>query len=202
MNQSPSILIVDDDPSVRRALGRLLVSAGWAVEEISNGGELLESASLHTAGCIVLDVDMPKMNGLEVQKELIKKGCQLPIIFLTAHGDIPMTVHAVKAGAIDFLSKPCDANTLLAAVDEAIHLYQESLLDRADSQEERLRIESLTPREHEVMLAVAKGSMNKVIASDLGIAEKTVKVHRGRVMRKLKVSSVAELVQMAVRNPS
>lgn len=194
------ILIVDDDASIQNALGRLLASAGYATATFEGGQELLANPLVTSALCLILDVDMPGMNGLEVQRELFARNFRLPIIFLTGHGDIPMSVYAIKAGAVDFLSKPCDGDTLLTAVSNAVASYRQNHEQRAHLQEEETLLSSLTAREHEVMVGVVEGKLNKQIADDLGIAEKTVKVHRGRVMKKLGVQSIADLVRLTFRH--
>ncbi|KYG03040.1 LuxR family transcriptional regulator [Sorangium cellulosum] len=195
----PTVFVVDDDPSVLRALERLLRSAGYAVEGHASPEAFLERAPSERPGCVVVDLRMPGLGGLELQDELARRGCPLPIVFLTGHGDVSSSVRAMKAGAVDFLTKPCDDTDLLAAVERAIARDAEARAARGEQQALRTRFEALTPREREVCLRVAQGLLNKQIAEELGAAEKTIKVHRGRVMEKLGVESVAELVRLVDR---
>lgn len=191
-----TVFVVDDDPSVRRSLRRLFRSAGYAVEEFVSAAEFLERESPSGIGCLVLDVRMPNMTGTELFDRLVRSGFSLPAVFLTAYGDVPTSVHAMKEGAVDFLLKPVDDETLLRAVREAVgrHAAIRALQDKRAAAHSRLS--RLSAREREVMERVARGLANKVIASDLGIAEKTVKVHRHRVMEKTGTRSVAELVRL------
>jgi len=193
------VFIVDDDSAVRLSLARLLRSAGLDPIAFESPGEFLRNLGADAAGCAILDVTMPGLDGLALQRELASRGSELPVIFLTGHGDIPGSVQAMKSGAEDFLTKPIDDEVLLAAVRRALEADRAGRESRRKRAEIRLRLESLTPREREVMGGVVAGRLNKQIASDLGIAEKTVKVHRGRVMDKMAASSVAELVRMADR---
>ncbi|MBT8430432.1 MAG: response regulator [Gammaproteobacteria bacterium] len=195
MTGAPTIVcIIDDDASVRRSLQRLLLASGFRVEVFADAQSYLVHCSDAPCGCIVLDVSMPGIDGLELQARLEQEGQGAPIVFLTGHGDIPMSVRAVKAGAADFLSKPVDEAVLLAAVNDAVALHRQRLCETEVIEAIRQRIASLTPREKEVMRCVITGAANKQIAGDLGIAEKTVKIHRSRVMKKLEVSSVAALL--------
>jgi FixJ family two-component response regulator len=195
MTGAPTIVcIIDDDASVRRSLQRLLLASGFRVEVFADAQSYLAHCSDVPCGCIVLDVSMPGIDGLELQARLEKEGQGAPIVFLTGHGDIPMSVRAVKAGAADFLTKPVDEVVLLAAVNDAVALHRQRLCETEVIEAIRQRIASLTPREQEVMRCVITGAANKQIAGDLGIAEKTVKIHRSRVMKKLEVSSVAALL--------
>ena len=191
------VFVVDDDRSVRRALGRLLTSAGYCVESFESAEQFLESGFIGHAGCIIVDIEMPGINGLELQHRLVEEMVDMPVVFLTGHGDIPMSVRAMRAGAVDFLTKPVKRTDLLRAVNAAMAAAR----SRHDAVEatsaQRARVAKLTPREREVMLHVIAGKLNKVIAADLGTTEHTIKVHRGRVMDKLEVSSVAELVHLA-----
>ncbi|WP_438011137.1 response regulator [Sorangium sp. So ce321] len=196
---APTVFVVDDDPSVLRALERLLRAAGHAVEAYASPGAFLERAPSERPGCAVIDLRMPGLDGIELQEQLSRRGCPLPIVFLTGHGDVPSSVRAMKAGAIDFLTKPCDDTDLLAAVARAIERDARGRTALGEQQALRTRFEALTPREREVCLRVAQGLMNKQIADELGAAEKTIKVHRGRVMEKLGVESVAELVRLVDR---
>ena len=194
-----TVFLVDDEPSVLRAIGRLVRSAGWNVATFASPEEFLDQQDPQAPGCLVLDMTMPKLSGFELQQALMRAGNCLPIIFLTADGDIPMSVRAMKSGAIDFLSKPCRDKDLLAAIEQAVRRDQQLRL--ADTEKEMLvrRLATLTPREHEVMLHVVAGQLNKQIAADLGTVEQTIKVHRARVMQKLGVVSVADLVRLTER---
>ncbi|MFS8067704.1 MAG: response regulator transcription factor [Byssovorax sp.] len=194
-----TVFLVDDDASVLSALGRLLRSAGYTVEAHADPLAFLERAAAALCGCVVVDLRMPEVGGLELQEELARRGCLLPLVFLTGHGDVPSTVRAMKAGAIDFLSKPCEDTDLLAAVDRALDREREERAAREAQEALRTRFEELTPREREVCLRVAQGHLNKQIAAELGTAEKTIKVHRGRVMEKLGMESVADLVRFVDR---
>ncbi len=199
MPSSPQVFIVDDDASVRKSLARLMRSARLRVETFASANQFLERESCEEPCCLVLDVRMPGLNGLELQKVLAEKRRTVPIVFMTAHGDIPMSVRAMKAGAIDFLPKPFDDHDLLTAIRRAIKtdaLAKQEEANRADFQR---HVETLTPREHEVFHWVITGMHNKQIAFELGMSEKTLKVHRGRVMHKLQVGSVAELVRLAAK---
>ena len=191
------VLVVDDDPSVRRGVARLLRSAGFEIEAFTSAREFLERERFDGPSCLVLDVKMPEMDGLDLQKELNSRGLTLPIIFITGHGDIPMSVKAMKAGAVDFLPKPFDDDALLGTVRRAIENDTLKYRERAELAGIKERIATLTTREYEIFTYASTGLLNKQIAAELGIAEKTVKVHRGRVTRKLGVVSVAELVRLA-----
>lgn len=196
---APTVLVVDDDPSVLRALERLLRAAGYAVEGYASPQTFLQRASRERPGCLVVDLRMPEIGGIELQEALAQQGCTLPIVFLTGHGDVSSSVRAMKAGAIDFLTKPCDDTDLLAAVERAFARDAEARAAREEQRAIQVRFETLTPREREVCLLVARGLLNKQIAAELGTAEKTVKVHRGRVMAKLGMESLAELVRLVDR---
>lgn len=193
-----TVFIVDDDLSVRKGLGRLLRSTGYDVETFGSAQEFLQAApGCHGPACLVLDVKMPGLNGLDLQNQLQQREYAMPIVFITAYGDIPMSVKAMKTGAIDFLTKPFDEEDLLKAVQEAL---KKDIAHRSAMNERQnilQRVKSLTPREYEVLTYVITGMLNKQIAYDLDISEKTVKVHRGRVMEKLGIDSVAELVRLA-----
>jgi FixJ family two-component response regulator len=193
-----SVFVVDDDPSVRKSLARLLRSAGYAVETFASAREFLESESEKPGPtCIVLDVKMPELDGLDLQKELLSRDYTLPIVFITGQGDVPTSVSAMKKGAVDFLCKPFDEGELLQAVRDA-HLKDRRAREAlAELKSIEQRFESLTPREQEVLTYIITGMLNKQIAYALEITEKTVIVHRGRVMQKMGVGSVAELVQIA-----
>lgn len=196
IEKPPTIFVIDDDDSVRTSLTRLLRSAGLAVEAFPSGEAYLERPPHDGRGCIVLDVCMTGLSGTELQTRLVQKGCDLPIVFLTGHGSIPMGVGAIKQGAADFLTKPVDDEVLLHAVRQALARHAAVVRQRTEVGAVRERLETLTPREVDVLRCVLTGALNKQIAARLGIAEKTVKVHRGRVMEKLAVRSVAELVRV------
>ena len=193
------MFVVDDDASVRGALARLLHSAGYQTETFASAEGFLAQSRFDAPGCILLDVRMPGLNGLELQQALAAANRQLPIVFITGHGDVPMSVRAMKAGAEDFLPKPFDDEELLKAVAHALNKSQREQNERTEVAEIRRRLSSLTPREREVLCHVVAGQLNKQIAADLSIAEKTIKVHRGRVMEKMGASSLAGLVAMTGR---
>ncbi len=195
----PTIFVVDDDPAVLKSLGRLLRSAGLHVETCNSPQDFLARHNPALPGCLVLDVAMPGLNGLEVQQALAAIGDERPIVFLTGHGDIPTSVEAMKRGAVDFLTKPVNAVDLLRAIHSAIVKDSVRRLERDEVEEFKQRLATLTPRELEVLPYVISGRLNKQIAGELGTAEKTIKVHRARVMEKMKVQSVAELVRLAER---
>ena len=190
------VYIVDDDASVRTGLARLLRSAGYAVESFAAAAAFLDREHRAAVACLVLDVRMPGLDGLALQAELSARDAGLPIIFLTGHGDIPIYVAAMKQGARDFLTKSVDEVVLLDAVRQALQTHRESLSERLAANVVQERLTSLTPREREVASWVIGGALNKQIAAQLGIAEKTVKIHRGRVMEKMEASSVAALVSL------
>lgn len=192
----PIVFVIDDDPSVRKALSRLLKSHGLAVETFASAGEFLSRPRYDGPGCLVLDLRMPGLNGLELQKQLEPAGYRLPIVFITGHGDIPSSVSAMKAGAVDFLPKPFDDTELLAAIQQALEKDKVARKARAEVADVQQKLERLTPRELEVMKLIVRGHLNKQAASDLGISIKTVKIHRARVMEKMQVRSVAELVHL------
>ncbi len=196
---SPTVFVVDDYAPVRSAVSRLLRAAGFAVAAFASPEEFLAQYDPHTPGCLVLDLDMPAVNGLELQRILARKGSVLPIIFLTGHGDVPKSVQAMKRGAIDFLTKPVNDENLLAAVRAAIEKDRALRREQAELSEIRERLATLTPREREVLEYVVAGKLNKQIAGNLGTVEQTVKVHRARVMQKMKAQSVAELVRFTER---
>lgn len=193
----PTVFLVDDDPSVLRGLSRLLRSAGWSSATFSSAEDFLNRLDPAASGCVVLDLSLPKVNGLELQRKLSEKGCLLPIIFLTGHGDVPTTVQAMKAGAVDFLTKPVLDEELLEAVRIAVEEDRVRRSQRAEKAAIEERLATLTPREREVFLGVVSGKLNKQIAVDLGTVEKTIKVHRARVMEKMGADSLAELVRIA-----
>jgi FixJ family two-component response regulator len=200
MSGSPaSVFVIDDDPSVREAIGSLLRSVGRQAELFGSVKEFVSRGNPRSPGCLVLDVRLPGQSGLEFQDELARTRIHLPVIFITAHGDIQMSVRAMKAGAIEFLTKPFRDQDLLDAIQIAIERDQARMAAYAVRADLRRRWEELTEREREVMQRVVSGLTNKQIAADLGIVEITVKVHRGQVMRKMGARSVAELVRMADR---
>jgi FixJ family two-component response regulator len=194
---NPTIFIIDDDASVRKGLSRLIHSLEFNVEAYESAEQFLERENYQGIGCIVLDIRMPGLSGIDLQDELIKVGYSLPIIFITGHGDIPMSVQAMKKGAIDFLPKPFDDKELLAAVNNAIDKDRKAKVETVEKYIILQRIEMLTPREHELLPYVISGMLNKQIAFKLGIAEQTVKIHRGKIMEKLGVNSIAELIRFA-----
>jgi FixJ family two-component response regulator len=200
MPPSPTVFLIDDDPSVRRALARLIKSAGYQVQTFTSAREFLDGIpDVGRPACLVLDVRMPGLSGMDLQHELQLTNLILPIIFITGHGDIPMTVKAMKAGAVDFLPKPVRDTDLLRAIEQALARAVHDRAQLDETKDIRSRIEKLTPREREVMSLVVKGWLNKQMAFELGIVEKTIKVHRARVMQKMEVDSVAELVRLTER---
>jgi FixJ family two-component response regulator len=199
MSDGERIYLVDDDPAVRKSLARVLVEGGWQVETFDSAEAFLARPGRHARGCLVLDVTMPGLDGLELQRRLAEAGQTLPIVFLTGHGDIPMTVQAIKAGAADFLTKPATSQALLAAVRAAIAQDASARQARAEVDVLEQRFAKLTVREREVLTAVVKGRLNKQIAADLGIVEQTVKFHRARIMERMQARTVAELVHIAAK---
>jgi FixJ family two-component response regulator len=199
MNAAPIVFVIDDDPSVRKALGRLLKSAGFPVEVFATAEEFLQQPLPDVPACMILDVRMPGLSGLDLQRTLAERNVSLPIVFLTGHGDIPMTVRAMKAGAVDFLPKPVHVQDLLAAVRQAIARHAQVRQAETEVAEIRRRVTLLSPREREVMALIVQGMLNKQAGHRLGVTEKTIKVHRAQVMRKMQVDSLAELVRLAQR---
>ena len=195
----PAIFLVDDDPGVLRALARVLREHGWRVDTFESAEAFLARPDQKAEGCLVLDVTMPGLTGLELQRRLSAAGESLPIVFISGHGDIPMSVRAIKAGATDFLTKPVQADALLAAVRSAIAQDAAARRALADSAEIRQRVASLTPRERDVLAALAAGKLNKQIAAELGVVEQTVKFHRARIMDRLHAKTAAELMHIAGR---
>jgi FixJ family two-component response regulator len=196
-NSDAIIAIVDDDSSVRKGLERLIRSVGWKTVTFGSAQEFLASARTQAPTCLVLDLQLPGLSGLELQKQMTEAGVETPIVFLTGHGDIPASVKAMKAGAIEFLTKPVDEQDLLNAIQEAIERDRRVRQQRADVRDLRDRYESLTSREQGVMQQVVSGLLNKQIAAELKITEDTVKFHRGHIMRKMRAGSLADLVRMA-----
>jgi FixJ family two-component response regulator len=194
-----TVHVVDDDDMFRTAVVRLLQRGGYKVIEYSSGDSLLENPNHMEPGCILLDVRMTGLSGLQLQERLNALDSFLPIIFLTGHGDIPMTVHAIKAGAHDFLSKPVDRKTLFAAINRALERYEEQRKERAKFKALQERLDTLTPREREVYGLMVRGRLNKQIAFELGTSERTIKAHRHSIMQKLQVQSLAEAVSIAER---
>lgn len=193
--EPPLVIIVDDDASVREALSELILSAGFEPASFASTRELLDAEVLDCPGCLIVDVRMPGASGLDLQRHLAQNGNPKPLIFLTGHGDIPMTVQAMKAGAVDFLTKPVRDQTLLDAVIAGVAADAVRRAEAVVVKRNVERLETLTPREREVLHEVARGRINKQIAFDLSISEVTVKLHRGNVMRKMEASSIGELIR-------
>ena len=199
MNERDAVLfVVDDDDAMRRSLAYLFDSAGWRVAPFESAHDFLDRYDGHLPGCLVLDVRMPLMSGLELQQKLKERGVHLPIIFLTGHGDLPMAVQAMKGGACDFLEKPCRDQVLLDAVTRAVQRSIEDCRVHTQSHAAQTALATLTPREREVAELMAAGKPSKVIARELGISDKTVQVHRHNTMEKLGVHSAAEITQLLV----
>jgi FixJ family two-component response regulator len=196
---SPIVFVVDDDPSVCRAIKRLLESVGLHVEMFGSATEFMNSSHGDVASCLVTDIRLPGISGLDFQRELAKANNEIPTIFITAHGDIPMTVRAMKAGAVEFLTKPFAPAALLRAIESALERSRMCFEEEANLQTLRVRHQALSRREREVLALVVRGRLNKQVSCELGISEITVKQHRGRMMRKMRVRSLPELVTIATR---
>jgi FixJ family two-component response regulator len=194
---APTVFIIDDDKGMRQAIEDLVESVGLRAETFASGEEFLSRG--HTSGprCLVLDVRLPQMSGLDFQRRLTETGMQIPIIFVTAHGDIPMSVRALKSGAVEFLTKPFRDQDLLDAIQQALQHDRAAQEQQAEIHALQARYHALTPREQQVMALVVSGMLNKQIASEIGASEATVKIHRGNVMHKMQAGSVADLVRMA-----
>jgi FixJ family two-component response regulator len=195
---TPIVFVVDDDISVRESLELLIASAGWRPETFASAPDFLARPRVSVPSCLVLDVTLPGLNGLELQQQLAER-TEMPIIFITGHGDVPMSVRAMKAGAVEFLTKPFNDDVLVKAIGNAIERSRTAVRLDAEMRALRLCYESLTPREREVMTLVVAGLLNKQVGGELGISEITVKAHRGQVMRKMKAGSLPDLVTMAAR---
>ena len=192
------VFIIDDDEGVREGLSMLFESIGQESQCFVSGYEFLEAYNDNISGCLILDIRMPKMSGLEVQRKLKQLNCSMPIIFITGHGDIPMAVEAMRLGEIDFVRKPFNEQDLLDRINEALQLDAQQHRARTDKHNDRRRVDSLSIREREVFELVTHGYLNKVIAADLGISERTVEVHRSHVMEKLEARSIAQLVRIKI----
>ncbi|MBC3918951.1 response regulator transcription factor [Undibacterium sp. CY18W] len=194
MTTKPRVFLVDDQDAILKALSRLLISAELDVTSFHSAQDFLDSGNTNAPGCLVLDLAMPGMTGMNLQQQLVSMSSDLPIIFLTGNGSIDSSVQAMKMGAQDFLTKPVDSDKLLAAIQTAFASNQQARQVRAERDDVSLRIASLTPREHEVLLLISEGKLNKQVADHMGIAEKTIKVHRARVMSKMGAKSLAALI--------
>lgn len=197
MTEGKLVHVVDDDDAVRRSVGFMLKTSGYLVNSYASGIDLLKDARQLDRGCILLDIRMPGMDGLEVQEQLQSSGVSLPVIIMTGHGDVPLSVKAMKAGAIDFIEKPFEKAVLLSAIEDGFSSMQRSDADRERSKNANVRLKVLTPRERDVLDGLAKGLPNKTIAYDLGISPRTVEIHRANLMTKLEVRSLSEALRLA-----
>src|SRR4029077_14564281 len=195
----PIVFVVDDDLWVRESLETLIQDGGWHPETFPSAQEFLDRPRALVPSCLLLDISLPGLNGLDLQKRIAVERTNTPIIFITGHGDVPKTVQAMKAGAVEFLTKPFNDQVLLAGIRQALERSRLAIAQETEMQELRNRYASLTPRERDVMALVVSGLLNKQVAGDLGITESTVKAHRGQVMQKMKANSVADLVKMTAR---
>ena len=193
----PTVFIVDDDRGLRQAIQDLVESVGLRAESFASGEDFLRAKRMNRPSCLVLDVRLPQMSGLDFQQRLTKTGIQIPIIFITAHGDIPMSVRALKSGALEFLTKPFRDQDLLDAIHQALERDRVAREQQSEIRNLQERVRTLTARQQEVMNLVVSGMLNKQIASEIGASEATVKIHRGNVMRKMRAGSVVDLVRMA-----
>lgn len=198
-HNTPIVFVVDDDVSVRESLEPLIRRAGWKPETFSSARDFLSRIRDETPSCLVLDVELPDLNGLEVQERVAANRTEMPIIFITGHGDIPMSVRAMKAGAAEFLTKPFERDVLLAAIRRAIERSRVALVQASELKLLNQHYASLTPREREVLVWVVSGLLNKQVGAELGMTEATVKAHRGQVMQKMKADSLADLVRITAR---
>lgn len=198
----PIVHIVDDDDGVRRATSALMESVGYLYSSYASASEFLRRYQSSQAGCLILDIRMPEMSGLELQNELNQRGIRIPVIFVTGHGDVPMAVEAMKKGAFDFVQKPFRDQDLLDRVNRALHQDAAQRQETADKEDVLKRWNTLTQREKEVMALIVEGKANKVVAQDLDLSERTVEIHRARVMEKMQVRSVAQLVKLSLLIPA
>ena len=199
LHLTPIVFVVDDDVSVRESLELLIRCEGWQPETFASAQEFLDYPRVHIPNCLVLDVSLPGLNGLDLQKIVADERKDMPIIFITGHGDVPMTVQAMKAGAVEFLTKPFNGDVLLTAIRAALERSRVALSLEAEMRVLRDRYASLSQREQQVMALVVSGLLNKQVGAELGISEVTVKAHRGKVMQKMKADSLADLVKMAAK---
>jgi len=198
MNDNQTVFIVDDDEGVRDGLSLLLATVGVSCELYESAQQFLDTYDEDNRGCLVLDIRMPRMTGLDLRKKLLEIGCTLPFIFIAGHGDIPMAVEAMRRGALDFIRKPFREHDLLERINEALNIDENAHRKAMDRQQLAEKLAALSEREKQVFDRVAEGQMNKVIAADLGISERTVEVHRGQVMKKLEVRTLAQLVRVKI----